>query len=365
MHVTVLIPVYNRERFIADALDSVIAQDYRDWDILVVDGGSTDRTLGVVKSRTADDRIALIQTNHRGIAVAAAMGIEHARGPVIMNLDSDDKLMPGALSAVMPAFENNPRLGYVWTNWVKSTGDKGRGDFLPDEKTLFEAIISGWWNVLTARFFRKEFYLQSEGLDTSIKYAEDTQLALLIGKTGCDTLHIPKVTHWRRIHPHQISAERSAEVLYDSRLLRRKFSGGNAALAELYLVGLEKERTEIETQRDALRSELMGIKKCFGYKLMRLYGSIRISNEHHAEQWEAWRLLRRKFSGGNAALAELYLVGLEKETDALRSELMGIKKCFGYKLMRLYGSIIDQTVPDDTKRGELKRKVVDLLRGSS
>ena len=55
----------------------------------------------------------------------------------------------------------------------------------------------------------------------------------------------------------------------------------------------------------------------------------------------------------------------EKEIDALRSELIGIKKCFGYKFMRLYGSIIDQALPDGTKRGEFKRRVLDLLRGSS
>jgi len=300
MHVTVLIPVYNRERFIGDAIDSVIAQDYRDWDILIVDDGSTDRSVEVVKSRMSDDRIALIQTKHGGCAAATAKGIEHARGPVITSLDSDDKLMPGALSTVMPSFEKNPRLGYAWTNWVYSTGTKGTGDFLPDEKTLFEALISGWWKASAERFFRKEFYLQSGGLDTSIKYAVDVQLALLIGKTGCDTLHIPKVTYWRRIHPHRISDEHSAEQLEVWRLLRRKFRSGSAALAELYLVGLEKERDETE-----------------------------------------------------------------KERNALRSELTDIKNSFGYKFMRLYGSIIDQTLPDGTKRGELKRRVLDLLRGSS
>jgi len=296
MHVTVLIPVYNRERFIADALDSVIAQDYSDWDILIVDDGSTDRSVEVVKSRMSDDRITLIQMKHGGCAAATAMGIEHARGPVITSLDSDDKLMPGALSSVMPEFEKYPRLGYVWTNWVDSTGDKSTDGFLPDGKTLFEVIVSGyrrWGGYIAERFFRKEFYLQSGGLDTSIKYAVDMQLALLIGKTGCDTLHIPKVTYWRRIHPH------------------------------------------------------------------------RISSEHYAEQMEAWRLLRRKFRSGSAALTELYIDGIEKERHALRSELAGIKNSFGYKFMRLYGSIIDQALPNGTRRGELKRRVLDLLRGSS
>jgi glycosyltransferase involved in cell wall biosynthesis len=264
MHVTVLIPVYNRERFIEDTLDSVIAQNYGDWDILIVDDGSTDRTVEVVKSRMSDDRITLIHMKHGGCAAATAMGIEHARGPVITSLDSDDKLLPDSLSAVMISFENNPRLGYLWTNFVKSTGGKGRSDFLPQGKTLFEALVSRWWRAYHQRFFRKEFYLQSEGLDTSIKYAVDFQLALIIGKTGCDTLHIPKVTYWRRIHPHSIS------------------------------------------------------------------------NEHHLEQLEARRLLIRKFCVRSTALAELYIVGF---------------------------SIIDQTLPEGTRRGELARRILDILRG--
>jgi glycosyltransferase involved in cell wall biosynthesis len=314
MHVTVLIPVYNRERFIGDALDSVIAQDYHEWDILVVDDGSTDRSVEVVKSRMSDDRIALIQMKHGGCAAATAIGIEYARGPVITSLDSDDKLMPDSLSAVMPSFENNPRLGFAWTNCVDSTGDKGPGDFLPYDKTFFEALIGGWWRVCAQRFFRKEFYLQSEGLDTSIKYAVDVQLALLIGKTGCDTMHIPKVTYWLRLHPHRISNEHHAEQYEAWRLLRRKYCVGSPALTELYIEGLGRYIVEIEKETDALRS------------------------------WAA---------------------SIEKERIALRSELTNIKKCFGYKLMRLYGPIIDQALPDGTRRGELKRRVLDLLGGLS
>ncbi|HUK50681.1 MAG TPA: glycosyltransferase family A protein [Terriglobales bacterium] len=287
MHVTVLIPVYNRENLIGDAIDSVIRQDYHDWDVLIVDDGSTDQTAEVVKSRLSDDRITLIQMQHGGCAAAIAMGIEYARGPVITCLGSDDKLMPDSLSTVMPKFESNPRLGYVWTNWVDSTGEKGTGDFLPSGKNLFEALISGWWRASTQQFFRKQFYLQSEGLDTSIKYAEDMQLALLIGKTGCNTLHIPRITYWRRVHPHQITIERYTEVVNDS------------------------------------------------------------------------DLLRRKFCSESVELIDLYFVEMEKEIHALRSELMDIRKCFGYKFMRSYSSIIEQLLPNNTRRGEIKRKIVN------
>ncbi len=314
MHVTVLIPVYNREGFIGDAIDSVIAQNYPDWDVLVVDDGSTDRTVEVVKSRMSDDRITLIQTKHGGCAAANAKGIEHACGPVITRLDSDDKLMPDSLSSVMSSFENNPRLGYVWTNWIDSTDQKGTGDYLPNDKNFLGALISGWWKANCQHFFRKDLYLQSEGLDTSIEYAVDFQLALLIGRTGCDTLHIPKVTYWVRVHPHRITSEHGSEQYEDWRLLRRKFCEGNPSLQALYIIESEIEREMLKKERDALRSQL---------------------------------------------------TSAEKEMDSLRGELASIRKSFGYKLMRLYGPIIDVTLPDNTKRGALKRRVLGVLRGST
>jgi len=291
VHVTVLISVYNRERFIGDAIDSVFAQDYSDWDILIIDDGSTDGTVEVVKSRLPNDRIQLIQMKHAGLCATTATGIENARGPIITNLDSDDKLMANSLSAVMPYFEDDPRLGYVWTKFVDSHGKTG-GGLYPNGKTFFEALMSAWFDAYHQRFYRKEFYLQTERLDTSIRYSEDLQLALLLGKAGCETLHVPRVTYWRRLHPQQITVEHHFEVVGDAHKVRRKFREGNMALAELYIAGLEKDR------------------------------------------------------------------------DALVRELEDINSSFGYKFMRLYSSMIDQILPDGTKRGKLKRKLVDQIRNS-
>jgi alpha-1,6-rhamnosyltransferase len=300
MHVTVVVPVHNRETYIGEAIDSVIAQDYPDWDLVVVDDGSTDRSTDVVKSRMPNVRITFIQMEHIGPAAAVARGIEHARGPVITSLDSDDRLLPNALSTVIPVFEDNPRLGYVWTNYVDSTGKPGSNNFLPPGKTLFEALLSDYRHYVQGheRFFRKELYLRAGGLDTSIKYAEDVQLALLISRTGCDTLHIPKITYWRRLHPHQISIDRYVELMKCARMTRRKSCATGMVTNELYLSELEREIAEIE-----------------------------------------------------------------KENEMLWTELGGIRKCFGYKLMQHYGPLIDEVLPDGTKRGRIKRTIVDRLRG--
>ena len=237
MHVTVLVTAYNRESLVGEALDSIIAQDYHDWDALVVDDGSTDDTAEVARSRMVDGRIKLIQMKHGGCAAATAMGIQHSLGPVITSLDSDDKLLADSLSTVLPAFESNPNLGYVWTNYVTSTGERGPMDFLPENKTLFRAMISGWWGAWCQRFFRKEFYAQCGGLDIARQYSVDAQLAFLMGKTGCDTLHIPKVTYWYRLHPIRISVEHFVEQQAVFPSLRRKFAleSGNPELVKLYI----------------------------------------------------------------------------------------------------------------------------------
>jgi glycosyltransferase involved in cell wall biosynthesis len=99
--VTVLLPVYNRERFVAEAIESVLGQDFADFDLLLVDDGSTDRTPEILcEYERRDARIRVITSEvNEGIPRALNRGLEHARGEYIARLDSDDLMMPGRLTA--------------------------------------------------------------------------------------------------------------------------------------------------------------------------------------------------------------------------------------------------------------------------
>src|SRR4030042_1780272 len=99
-HFSIIIPIYNRERFIARAINSCLKQDFEDFEIIVVDDGSTDKSVDVVKGYT-DTRIKLIcHEVNRGVGPARNTVVKLATGEWVVFLDSDDELLPGALSLI-------------------------------------------------------------------------------------------------------------------------------------------------------------------------------------------------------------------------------------------------------------------------
>ena len=97
---SIVIPMYNRERFIERTINSFLNQDFNDYEIIVVDDGSTDKSADVVK-RYADSRIKLIcHRLNRGVGPARNTGVDRAGGVWVICFDSDDELLPGALSLI-------------------------------------------------------------------------------------------------------------------------------------------------------------------------------------------------------------------------------------------------------------------------
>lgn len=122
--ISVIIPAYNREYMVGNAIESVLSQSYTNLELIVVDDGSTDDTRNVARS-FADDRIRLIETDHRGAYVARNTGIENSRGEYIAFLDSDDVWLPGKLAKQMRVAERND-VAFVSTNgFMLSEGEKG------------------------------------------------------------------------------------------------------------------------------------------------------------------------------------------------------------------------------------------------
>jgi glycosyltransferase involved in cell wall biosynthesis len=97
-HFSIIIPVYNRAQLIGRALESCLTQDFRDFEVVVVDDGSTDGSSDAVK-RYSDPRIRLIRhTHNRGVCPARNTAADVAKGAWVIAVDSDDELLPGALT---------------------------------------------------------------------------------------------------------------------------------------------------------------------------------------------------------------------------------------------------------------------------
>lgn len=113
--ITVLIPVYNRERYIAAAVDSVLAQSFTDFELLIVDDGSTDRSMEIVSSYT-DSRIRIERSpSNKGGPWARNRGLDLARGEYVAMLDSDDTAAPERLARQVTFLDAHPSYALVGT----------------------------------------------------------------------------------------------------------------------------------------------------------------------------------------------------------------------------------------------------------
>jgi len=118
--VTVIIPTYNRGWILKEAIDSVLSQDFEDFELIVVDDGSTDNTRDILDGYARD--IIVLRQDNRGVSAARNAGIASASGQLIAFLDSDDLWLPGKLSRQVDFFNSNPEALICQTEelWVRN-----------------------------------------------------------------------------------------------------------------------------------------------------------------------------------------------------------------------------------------------------
>ncbi len=114
-HVSVVIATYNYGRFLAGAVESVLGQTFGDFEVIVVDDGSTDETSAVIAPYLRDSRLHWCPTPHQGQPAAKNTGIRLARAPLIAFLDGDDIWLPAKLECQIALFRAQPQLGVVYS----------------------------------------------------------------------------------------------------------------------------------------------------------------------------------------------------------------------------------------------------------
>jgi glycosyltransferase involved in cell wall biosynthesis len=119
--VSVIVPAYNAAAYLPYAIDSVLAQTYRDWEIVIVNDGSTDHTRAVVEPYQAKlgDRLQLIEQPNRGLSAARNTGLRAARGEFMAMLDADDVWLPHRLARGVAVLDSHPETGLVHAKVVR------------------------------------------------------------------------------------------------------------------------------------------------------------------------------------------------------------------------------------------------------
>jgi glycosyltransferase involved in cell wall biosynthesis/Tfp pilus assembly protein PilF len=132
--VSVVIPCYKQARFLPEAVESVVAQTFSDWEILIVNDGSPDNTSEVAKqliARHPGKQIRLVEKSNGGLPGARNAGIRAARGKYLLPLDADDKIKPALLAKLVPILDSRPKVGFAYTH-IQHFGEIDTEFPLPD-----------------------------------------------------------------------------------------------------------------------------------------------------------------------------------------------------------------------------------------
>ena len=155
--VSVIIPAFNSAGLLAETLDSVLGQTYRDLEILVVDDGSTDDTAKVVEAYGDQVRY-FKQDNWGGPSRPRNVGVQNAGGSLIAIFDSDDLMMPDKIETAVDVFRRHPEVSFTFSNFqgIDQQGDVHKDDFLARYRTWIPACWApgGATPVPTSWFWR-------------------------------------------------------------------------------------------------------------------------------------------------------------------------------------------------------------------
>jgi len=217
--ISAIIPVYNREKYIAEAIDSVLAQTYNPIEIIVVDDGSTDKSAGIVKEYQNSSIRYTFQSN-QGIGAARNTGTDLAQGSYFAFLDSDDLWTPDKISLQMKAFDKDPKLDMVFGHVVQfhdshlGTIPEGKDQFVPG--TIPSTLL-----------IQRDSFFKVGKFSSQWKIGEFVDWYARALETGLKSLMLPDVVAKRRIHDTNIGiVERKSQKDYlnilRSSLERRK-----------------------------------------------------------------------------------------------------------------------------------------------
>lgn len=180
--VSIVTPSFNQARFLEETIRSVLAQDYPHIEYIIIDGGSTDDSVEII--RTYADRLAWwVSEPDQGQTDAINKGFSQAKGEIFAWLNADDTYLPGAISAAVHYLNEHPQVGMVYAN-ANFIDEQGQviGRF-PAAQTDYRRLRQGYVHIpQQASFFRASLWRQVGPLDPSFFFAMDYDLWVRIAR---------------------------------------------------------------------------------------------------------------------------------------------------------------------------------------
>jgi len=175
---SILMANYNNASYVEEAIKSVLSQTYSNWELVIVDDCSIDKSVQIIEKFLNGDRIKLIQHKfNKGYGSTLNTAAENASNQILAILDADDKLHPKALEIMINTYKNNPNCGFIYsTMWNCDSELKNCiendwiGPVIPEKTNIFKIKVSH------LKTFMKAAYLKTPGFDSSQKRAADKDI---------------------------------------------------------------------------------------------------------------------------------------------------------------------------------------------
>lgn len=222
--VTCIIPTFNSERFVGDAIESVLEQESAPEQIIVVDDGSSDETKTIVRS--FGEAIELIEEAHAGVAAARNVGLGRATGVLIAFQDSDDLWPERRMTTLRAAVAEHPAadlyVGRIQNFWMPELAhEEASYAGMP-----FAAPLEG--HLLQGMLIRRTVFDRLGLFDTALRVGSDTDWFMRVRDTGLIEAKVPEVVVKRRLHdgnltrPDLASRDQLLETMKKSLERRRR-----------------------------------------------------------------------------------------------------------------------------------------------
>ena len=262
--VSVIIPCYNQGEYIDYAVDSVLEQTFQDFEIIIVNDGSTDDFTNEKLKNYNKPKTKVIDTINLGLSAARNNGILASTGKYILPLDADDKIGNTYLEKAVRILDENNKIGILYCE-AELFGEKSGKWDLPDYN-FYEFLCEN--QIFCSAFFRRDDYNKTNGYNSSLIYgSEDWDFWLTLIENGVEVYRIPETLFYYRIRCNSMVRSIDAdETKYSQNVIVRNHPA-------LYVnnnynpINLFNENKTLKTELASVIQQLDDIKKSRTYKL--------------------------------------------------------------------------------------------------
>lgn len=224
--VSVIMPAYNAEKYIAEAIDSILNQTYKNFELIILDDASTDNTWKIIEDYASKDKRIISIRNEKNLYIAGNRnkGISIAKGTYIVWQDADDVSYPTRIKKLVQFMEDSVRVG-ICGSYIQSFNERGDLDvrrYATDDRTLRAHIFMFSPVAQPAAIIRSDIFSKVGEFDESYPPAEDIDMSFRIGEFY-DFANLPEILLKYREHPDSATHTKLKKQLESTLKVRKLY----------------------------------------------------------------------------------------------------------------------------------------------